>query len=135
MRIRRIFLLIALALIPLAGRTQLFEFPPSEPLELHRPLTNEARQQQRSAAQLENRGESAKALAIYRQLFDLYPEYDPFYEGIIRCLMTGEQYDLGLSFIDSLRRGLTAQVSLQNLKATSRIDDQKPRQKIQEFFV
>jgi len=83
---------------------QVFDFPMSTPLELNRPLDDQALRQQRNASMYETRGDSEKALQAYFLLFQRYPEYDPFYEGVIRNLTVLERFEQGLAFTDSLRR-------------------------------
>jgi tetratricopeptide (TPR) repeat protein len=85
-------------------QAQVFDFPMSTPLELQRPLDDQAQRLLRNASIYENRGDSEKALQAYWQLFSRYPEYDPFYEGIVRNVTILEQFERGLQFTDSLRR-------------------------------
>lgn len=96
-------LILIFTLLPLA-RAQIWDFPPSMPVDLHQPLDDLAMRQQRDAMMLESRGENEKALALYQQLFSRYPEYDPFYEGMLRGWITTEKYDLALTVVDSLHK-------------------------------
>ncbi|RJP82426.1 MAG: hypothetical protein C4524_00725 [Candidatus Zixiibacteriota bacterium] len=98
----------------------MFDFPPSTPLELHRPLDPESMRMQRTAAQYESRGEYAKSLELYRQLFARFPEYDPFYEGVIRALFASESYEEGLAFVDSLRGAMQAGAGNRDLSFAQR---------------
>ena len=118
----RSFLLTLLAITTTAtiASGQILDFPPAVPLQLHKPLDNETRMMQRTAAQLENRGEYQKALEIYLDLFDEYPEYLPFYEGVIRNFTSTSQYANGLAWVDSLKADLLSRARPQDLTFAER---------------
>lgn len=99
---------------------QIFEFPPSVPLELHKPLDAETRAMQRRAAQLENRGEYQEALRIYLDLFAEFPEYEPFYDGAIRGFILTGDYSKGLAWVDSLQENMLEGTTADDLTATER---------------
>lgn len=101
-----------------SAHAQWIEFPPPVPLELQRSLDDDTRRLQRSAMQYENSGEYEKALDVYRRIFSRFPEYDPFYEGVIRELILLERYDEGMAFTDSLFTSLTANRSIPTLTLT-----------------
>lgn len=113
-----ILFILVLAVAPVQG--QVFEFPPSLPLELHKPLDEEARRLQRAASQYENRGENEKALNLYLQLYQEYPEYTPFYDGVIRGFITTERYDEGLAFVDSIKQVMLKAARPQDLTFNER---------------
>jgi tetratricopeptide (TPR) repeat protein len=99
---------------------QFWDFPPSMPLELHKPLDEEAMRLQRNAMMFENRGEMDKALPVYQQLFSHYPEYDPFYEGMLRGWVATDNFQSGLLTVDSLRREMQAKTSLNGMSIVER---------------
>ncbi len=100
----QILLALSMLIVVRNLSAQVFDFPLSTPLDLNQPLDEQALRQQRNAAMFETRGESEKALQTYLLLFQRYPEYDPFYEGIIRNLIVLERFEQGLAFTDSLRK-------------------------------
>ncbi len=102
------------------GLGQLLEFPPAVPLELHRPPDDETRRMQRSAAQLENRGEYQKALELYLELFDRLPEYNAYYDGVIRSFLAVSKYEAGLNWVDSLQNVILQNVRPVDLTAIER---------------
>ncbi len=101
-----------------SASAQWIEFPPPVPLEMQRPLDEETRRLQRSAVQYENSGEYEKALEIYRRIFSRFPEYDPFYDGVIRELILLERNEEGMAFTDSLRFNLLAHRPIHSLTLT-----------------
>jgi tetratricopeptide (TPR) repeat protein len=113
-----IFILFTLLRGGSAANAQWIEFPPPVPLEMQRPLDEETRRLQRSAMQYENSGEYEKALDIYRRIFSQFPDYDPFYDGVIRELILLERYDAGMAFTDSLRSSLLAHRPINSLTLT-----------------
>ncbi len=106
----------------LAGNAfgQVFDLPPSLPLDLHRALDNETRRIQRSAGQLENRGEYEKALDLYFEIYHRFPQYNPFYEGIIRCFAALGKHEEGLVWVDSLRTDVLQNARPADLTAMER---------------
>ena len=114
-----IFILIPLVWAGMA-HGQVFELPPSMPLELHKPMDKETRAMQRRAAQLENRGEYQEALNIYRDLFDEFPEYDAFYNGVLRGFILTGEFEGGLAWVDSLKNDLEQRARPADLTASER---------------
>jgi len=113
--------LVCLLIVLVSGRpvaAQVFDFPPAMPLELHQPLDDAARRLQRNAMMFENRGESEKALQAYLQLFNRYPEYDPFYDGVLRNYIALERFEPAMVFADSLRQALLKKGPVQSLTLT-----------------
>lgn len=90
------------------------------PLELHKPMDKETRAMQRRAAQLENRGEYQEALNIYRDLFDEFPEYDAFYNGVLRGFILTGEFEGGLAWVDSLKNDLEQRARPADLTASER---------------
>ncbi|MFH1863136.1 MAG: hypothetical protein ABH878_10050 [bacterium] len=120
-RNRLVYILIAIFTgISGVAAQDVFDFPPSVPLELHKPLDQESLRLQRTAMLLLSRGESKKALQVYRRLFDKYPEYDPFYDGLIRSLLASQKYQEGQAFVDSLKGTLLKSARPQDLTYSER---------------
>jgi tetratricopeptide (TPR) repeat protein len=82
---------------------QVFDLPPAVPMNVMRPLDPDTRMLQRNASQLEMRGEYERALELYLELFSRYPEYNPFYDGAVRCFFAAGKLDEGYTWVDSLK--------------------------------
>lgn len=107
MRIKLIISILAAGLLmtgTLSG--QVFNLPPAIPLGAQNPLDKEGRRLQRRASQMEMRGEYEKALNDYLELYSRYPDYNPFYDGAIRCFFAAGKLAKGLDWVDSLKTNL-----------------------------
>jgi tetratricopeptide (TPR) repeat protein len=90
------------------------------PLDLRKPLNQDARRLQRQASLLENRGDYEKALELYLHLYGNYSDYTPFYEGVIRGFIASQKYTEGLAWTDSLKRNIQEQNRYADLTTAQR---------------
>ncbi len=111
------FVVPLLFIIAATASGQVFDLPPPVPLNVMRPLDPDARMLQRNASQLEMRGEYERALDLYLELFSRYPEYNPFYDGAVRCFFAAGKLDEGYSWVDSLKADLLRSTQPANLTA------------------
>ncbi|TKJ41714.1 hypothetical protein CEE37_03870 [candidate division LCP-89 bacterium B3_LCP] len=121
--INRFFTYICLSLLLMigTGQAQVFDFPPSVPLDLRTAVDNEARQLQRQASLHENRGRYQEALDIYLDLHQRHPGYTPFYEGAIRGYINLQKFDQGLVWVDSLREVMQGSTKFSDLTVAERV--------------
>lgn len=69
---------------------------------------------------LENRGEYERALNLYLHLFEKHPDYNPFYEGVIRGFVASQKHAEGLAWVDSLKEVTQGKARLSDLTASER---------------
>jgi tetratricopeptide (TPR) repeat protein len=111
---------VACFLISANAGSQVFDLPPSMPLNLHRPMDEDTRRMQRNASQLETRGEFERALSLYLELFDRFPEYNPFYDGAIRSFIALGEFEEALGWVDALKDSMLSLARPADLTAFER---------------
>jgi len=113
-------LILLIIILTSSVSAQVLDFPPATILGSGQSIDQDARNRLRHASNLEMMGQYKEALNLYLELYNNYPDYMPFYDGVIRSFVAAGEFERGFAWTDSLQQLLMQKLEPDVLTASER---------------